>query len=410
MDVHHHRQIHSIKRDSQPKILLKHTSSDSSDSSVSSSVILTMCPIAFGSSSILSNNDHQSLTNSSDSERRHSKSSSSTKSSLIRPHLLNIGSSDHDSISSYSPSPERKSSKDEQSSSENGTVSLKRSKSKNKVPHQGSTDSFKHSQTSIESKEISLESCLLNLVLRPKLLDDSVSRPSAVQPPPPPPKPRIDDVPICPRISPERFQQFQQRQIEYDHKAEKRLETIKCQSDKNVKQISRYWAYIKQICLDKYQSKGGASQFFDYLLNSTYIHREYDLYFEENDEIQAALQVLTTTLNIIHSQHSFSTLTRIFDEEEKAMRERYKCQLEDSLATYIDQLTLMREVIRCYQSNHKEQNNFDWIQTIQIEYPSFIEKTNEFFNEVLSISQMLVQMLRQTNKNLLIIHQKINQM
>ena len=111
MDMYHRRQIHSIKEDSRPKLFLKPTSSDSSDSSMSS-VLFSMCPIALDSTSYLSGTDNQSLANTSDGECGHGKSFPLKKSSL-RSHLFKVGSSDRDSLRSFSPSLGRRFDKDD---------------------------------------------------------------------------------------------------------------------------------------------------------------------------------------------------------------------------------------------------------------------------------------------------------
>jgi signal transduction histidine kinase len=248
-------------------------------------------------------------------------------------------------------------------------------------------------------QEVSLQTCLTKLLLQPKIADENQSNQS------PPVVPSVSTPPTPIPISPERILQFKQRHIELDRAVEKLIETIKYETHKNVKQISKYWSYIKQISLDKYQPKGNPYQLFDYLLKSTYLNREYELFFEQNDEITAAIQVLSTTLSIVSHQHSFTVINRIFDEEEKLMREQLHHQLESLLSSYTDELSFMRERIRFYQTNANGEKDFDWIQIIQIDYPYLIEKlSNDFLIEIPRIEQILLQLLRNTKKHLLSIH------
>jgi hypothetical protein len=379
MELYNHRQIPLMEDNSHPNSLVKQMSSESSDSSISS-VLLSMCPLAI--------TDDRYLINSK--QRKKKKTNS-----------LQVGS-DRDSIRSHSPRLERKLDNDGQSTCESEpSVSTQNNKIKKRISYHRIMDFLNREQepesSSMDSSMISLQTCLHKLLLQPKILNE-------IEPKQCPVTPRTSPPPVCIPISPERINQFKQRQIELDRTVEKLLETIRLETNRNIKQISKYWSYIKQISLDKYEPKGNPYQLFDYLLKCTYLNREYELYFEQNDEITAALQVLSTTLSIVHSQHSFTAINRVFDEEEKNMREQLHHQLESLMSSYTDELSFMRERIRFYQSNSNDEKNFDWIQIIQIDYPYLIEKiSNDFLIEIPRIEQILLQLLRNTKKHLLTI-------
>jgi hypothetical protein len=350
-----------------------------------------MCPLI--------NNDYQCSIQTDTQKKK--KTKVFNKKSSTKSDSLQVGS-DRDSIkSSHSPSIERKFDNDSQSISESETNTT-RNKHKRKISFPRIMDLLNRQEECEELSTVSLQSCLSKLLLQPKIFDEVESKSCPTVP--------CVSAPVCISISPERITHFKQRQIELDRAVEKLLETIKYQTNKNIKQISKYWSYIKQTSLDKYQPKGNTYQLFDYLLKSTYFNREYELFFEQNDEITAALQVLSTTLSIVHEQHSYTVINRSFDEEEKLMREQLQSQLESLLSSYTDELSFMRERIRFYQTNGNGEKDFDWIRIIQIDYPYLIEKiSNDFLIEIPRIEQILLQLLRNTKKHLLNIHLQVNQ-
>lgn len=334
-------------------------------------------------------------------------------SSSVQPPLVNTDrlkhfrkkTFDRDCLNSSSPRANRKFDRDESSSSEYETDSLNELKMKKKISIQRLLSSLSpqsdSASMSSSSSTISTESCLFKLLLQP-ILDQEI------EPTPSPPTPRAP-VPDCSPMTPERILHLKQQQIELDQTTEKLLNTIKYEGKKLVQQLSRYWAYIKQISLAQYQPKANPYQLFDYLMKSTSYNRGYELYFEQHDEIKAALQILSTILSIVHSEQSFCSIERIFDEEEKLMKEQLQSQLEFLISSHTDALSFIRERTRFYQSCPDGSRTSDWIQAIEIDYPLLIEKiSNSSRTQMPSMVELLVLLLRTTKKHLLANHLEIN--
>lgn len=345
------------------KSVLRLSPSNSSDSSASSSALLSMCPLSMDMEHSFHLNDQSFLTNSKCSKEKSS---------------LQVCSNDTESIYSDSSSLSR----DEQSKPKR-TRSLKRL-----------TRLF--NQQSDVITPISADSCLTKLLFHPKL-NIEIEPPTPIAIPPPSP----------PSISPDRIDRSKKRQMELDRTADKLIETIQYEANKNIEQIFQYWSHIKYISLEKYQPKLNPHYLFDYLFNCNYFTQNYDIYLEQNDEIKAALQVLSTTLSIVHEEQSFAILNDIFDMEEKTARENLQYRLNYLIESYREELSIIRHSIQVYQSCTHEDKSFDWIQMIQIEYPCFIEKLSNDFNIKLpQIESNLLQLIRNTKKALVNLHGK----
>ena len=359
------------------KPILRLSPSNSSDSSVSSSALLSMCPLSMDSESSFYISDQRCLMNSKPPKGKHSDS-------------LQVCSNDTDSIYSYSSSLSCKDDNDEQ------PPKLKRSRSFKRL-----TKLFNQQSDSITP--ISADSCLTKLLFHPKLNVE-------VEPTPIVEVPIIVpsvEPPVRPSISPDRILQFKKRQIEFDRTVDKLIETIKFEANKNIEQIFQYWSHIKYISLEKYQPKLNPHYLLDYFFNCNYFTQNYDTYLEQNDELTAALQVLSTTLSIVHQEQSFPALNEIFDTEEKTTRENLEYQMNCLIESYMEELSIIRQSIHVYQSCTHEDKSLEWIQMIQIEYPFFKEKlSNDFLTRIPQIESNLLQLIRSTKKSLVNLHAK----
>jgi len=84
------------------------------------------------------------------------------------------------------------------------------------------------------------------------------------------------------------------------------------------------------------------------------------------------------------------------------MLENLRHQYELLFSSYKDELSFIREQCHFYQLNLNEERKFKWIQLIQIDYPCLIEKiSTDFMIKIPQIEQILLQMLRNLNKQLL---------
>ena len=178
--------------------------------------------------------------------------------------------------------------------------------------------------------------------------------------------------------------------------------------------------YLKQLSLDQFQTKPNRLQLFDYLLKTccspTDSHKQIQSYFEQNDEIKASLQVLTTTLVIVKDKQTLVTLTQLFDREEQSTIRTLQRHLETLLSAYTDELSFIIERINVYESRFAAWKNsnttdldsitYEWTQIIEHDYPSLIEKiSNDYVSKIPQIEKLLVQML-QNMKNRLLIPEK----
>jgi hypothetical protein len=409
-------------------------SSDSTESSVSS-VILSMCPLSIDANnfvSITKTNHIQHLNLHTSMCKKCKKLNSSHQCETchqrdenqlpVRSNSFRLISTDDTPDLNFTRTQsltiETKINKNHKLLTGNETVVSTQSKAK-KMLNQQSFKRLLSSQRECESSPDSL-SCLHQLLLRPKVFDETdpiekkecPSQPT-LRPPSPssssslsslPPSTSVIFAPICSQLSPERINQFQERQTQLDRAVKKLMESVTIKANENINQLLRYWAYIKHICLDKYQPKTNYFTLFDHLLNSNFANKQIDLYFEEHDEIKAALQVLSTTLTIVHDKHSFSTIKQLFDNEEKIMIENLRHQSECLLSSYTDALSFIRERINYYQRNLNEENKFKWIQIIQVEYPCLIESiSNDFLIKIPQFEQLLIEMLKNMNKHLILL-------
>jgi len=183
--------------------------------------------------------------------------------------------------------------------------------------------------------------------------------------------------------------------------------------------------HLKQLSLDQFQTKSNRFQIFGYLLKTccspSDSRKQIELFFEQNDEIKAALQVLATTLVIVNEQESLLTVTHMFDREEQTKIRTLRRQLESSLSSYAEELSSILERINKYETSFSAWKNcsvtdldlitYEWSRIIEHDYPSLIEKiSNDFITKIPQIEKILVEMLKNMKKRLLYTdHQKTNQ-
>lgn len=396
MEYSNHQRTQLTKRSFRSNKSLASSSLNSSNSSISSSVILSMCPLAINEDqfTFLYNTTPLTKTNSDpqlicERCRKIKKSNqceqckqSDKNQFTVRSNSLRFVTSEVDVKRKYSIDTESNFSSDDKLSIE--------SKSKKKSCQKGTKRLL-----NIEPKlQLPTDSCLNRLVLQPEIINETKPIKSL------PTQPIY--IPVCIHLSSERLQRFKQRQTELDHSITRLINQSPNTANENLSQVSKYWSRIKQISLEKYHPSTYNFQLFDYLLKSTYSSKQFDIDFEENDEIKAALDILSRTLNLIEDKYSFCMINQLFNTEENTMKEDLCYQYEVLLSSFRDELSFIRERSSFYQSNLNEENRFNWIQLIQIDYPFLIEKiSTDFMIKIPQIEQILIQMIRNVNKQLL---------
>ncbi|CAF1667807.1 unnamed protein product, partial [Adineta ricciae] len=132
------------------------------------------------------------------------------------------------------------------------------------------------------------------------------------------------------------IKQCKQRQSELDRSVQKLIEVLTTKTNESIQQISQYWMYLRQFSLDQLHAKTNRFQFFNYLLKTCCStldsQKQMASYFEQNDEIKAALQVLQTTLMIVNQQHTQFAINQSFDREEQTTLGRLRRHLDLLLA------------------------------------------------------------------------------
>jgi len=398
------------RRSSSPSILF--TPSDNSNPLISS-VVSSMCELSKNVNNCLLTNDNQSITNTN--EKRglignissckicHKLDSSNQYDTCLRCRENQLDTRSDPLL--LSPTSQNSNSQIGRSHSLYvGNAYNKDDKlrigdeNKHKLNRENSTRSLSLHPPSIDS--LSHSSCLYQILLQPKFSPQTTvietKKCPLFSPAPPPTPPPVLNIP------PERIIRCKQRQIELDRIANKLLENLLIKSNENINQISKYWSYLKQLSLDQFQPKTHRCKLVSYLLKSSYLNKQYELYLEENDELKAALQVLLTVLTIVREKYSFSTIYHLFDYEEKITLENLRHQLEFLHSSYIDELSFIHSRIDFYQSCTTGEKNFDWIQIIKVDYPILIEKIcDDFILKVPQIEQILIQMLRDMKRRLL---------
>lgn len=214
----------------------------------------------------------------------------------------------------------------------------------------------------------------------------------------------------------EHIKQCEQRQSELERSVKKLIEVLTIKTNENLSQISIYWINFKQLLLEEYENKTNRFQLFGYLVKNcctTFNSPQKILEgLNKNDEINAALQVLSTTLIIIHDQQNLFTINQLFDREEQTTIRKLKCDLETLLSLYNDELSFLNDRVKDYQSrcaswknsniNDLELISYEWTQIIEHDYPALIEKiSNDFITKIPQVEKILISMLRSMKQRLL---------
>ncbi len=215
----------------------------------------------------------------------------------------------------------------------------------------------------------------------------------------------------------EHIKQCKHRQLELDLVVQKLIEVFVLKMNETINRISQYWMHLKQLSLHQFQKKPNRFQLFDYLLKSccspTDSQKQIESYFEQNDEIKASLQVLTTTLVIVKDKQTLVTLTQLFDREEQSTICTLQRHLQTLLSSYTDDLSFIIERINVYESRFASWKNsntmdldsitYEWTQIIDHDYPTLIEKiSNDYISKIPQIEKLLIQMLQNMKSRLLI--------
>ncbi|CAF3492952.1 unnamed protein product [Rotaria sp. Silwood1] len=274
-----------------------------------------------------------------------------------------------------------------------------------------SSSETKESYTSLFTNSLSSssQSCLFQLVFQPQLSIEespvqtvkySPSAPASDSPPASVPacEPRLQ----CIYLSSEEIDYYKKRQKELEHTVTELIERLKIQTNENINQISKYWSYLKQLCLNGIQPQTNFNQLCNYLIKPINSNKQFEYYLKQNDEIGGLLQIISQTLHIVQYRHSWPTINRLFDCEEEMMIENLRFELEFLLSSYCDALTIINEFSGFPQTSLQEVNNFHLKEIIKNDYPSLVEKiSNDFITKVPQVDQMLVKMLRNVKKHLL---------
>ncbi|CAF2086489.1 unnamed protein product [Rotaria magnacalcarata] len=260
--------------------------------------------------------------------------------------------------------------------------------------------------STVSNSSIISQSSLYQLLLRPKIdieeniVDNTKSTVSTTI--------SISDIDPIPnpashflRLSNEQTNYYKKRETELNQSAKELIERLKIKTNDSINQISKYWSYLKQFSLDTIREKTNHYQLFNYLLKSFNLNKEFKNYLETNDEITAALQVLSTTLIIVRGLYSLAEIDQIFDNEEKKTIGNLRDEREALLSSYYDELSIIHECGLVYQKCLNEGKGFHWTETIKNDYPALIEKvSNGFINKAPQVEQVLLKMLSNVKKRL----------
>lgn len=214
----------------------------------------------------------------------------------------------------------------------------------------------------------------------------------------------------------QQIQHVQQRQIELDHSVEKLIEVLTMKTNETIQRISSYWMIIKETLLERFQTMNNPFPIIDYFFRtccSTNNSRKLiQTYFAQNDDLNAAIEVLLTTFKIIDHPQISLLINQVFQREEQITIRALQRQLESLHALYTEELSCISERIRSYERRFASWKNtnineldsiaYEWTQIIEHDYPMLIEQlANDFINKVPQLDKILLQMLRNTKKNFL---------
>ena len=215
------------------------------------------------------------------------------------------------------------------------------------------------------------------------------------------------------------IKQYKHRQSQLDLAVQKLIEVLMIKSNENIARISLYWIYLRQVSLDRFPSHTNPFQILNCLFptccSTIESQKQLESYFKEHDEIQAALQVLSTTILIVSQQHSLATIHQLFDREEQTTVRLLRRHLESLLSSYRDELSFITERIHIYEARFATWKNsntleleslaYEWTHIVEHDYPSLIEKiSNDFLSKISPIEDVLLQMLKNMRKRLLSIN------
>lgn len=219
----------------------------------------------------------------------------------------------------------------------------------------------------------------------------------------------------------EHIKQSKQRQTELDQSVEKLIEILTRKTNENIQQISSYWLYLKEILLERSQPVNERFPLIDYFFktccSSNNSRKSMQTFFQQNDDLNAAIDVLLTTLKIINQQPISLVINQLFYREEQTTIRALQRQLESLHSSYTEELSFIIERIRVYETRFDSWKNtntneldsiaYEWTQIIENDYPALIEKiSNDFITKVPQVDKVLLQMLRNTKKNLIHINRR----
>ena len=245
-----------------------------------------------------------------------------------------------------------------------------------------------------ESSPSSSQSCLLQLLLRPQLQKETRVHEQVECPPPAPV--------LCPvNHSIEDQTHWRARQVQLDEVVQQLIKTFQRKATEYRNEICQVWTHLKRVSLYECPLSHNTSRLLQGSFSATRSKRFLDLSFEQNDELDAAFQVLATSILIAKDTYSLCEFAQFFDDEERRMLEQLADQLDFSLSSYTDEHRMITERIHFYQNQPSDSKTVDWIQIIKDDYPPLIERiSNDFINQTPSCEQTLVKMLTNIKRRL----------
>lgn len=201
----------------------------------------------------------------------------------------------------------------------------------------------------------------------------------------------------------EKFEFYGRRKRELDRVVDELIKVVERQFNQVVAQTSNFWVEMKRLCVDRLDDENGIEHFHDYVFPSLGDDDRLKTLLTHNEDLQAGIQVLKTTLFIFKEKFTLAELKSLFDDEEKFNRDQLVHQMNMLVISYQKTHRLIDERIHFYKTNRLD-NQFDWTDVIQNDYFPLIEQiSNDFVTRILSTPENLLSMLVNVKKRLLLL-------
>ncbi|CAF1065193.1 unnamed protein product [Didymodactylos carnosus] len=248
------------------------------------------------------------------------------------------------------------------------------------------------------------------------------------------------------KLTCEHVERCKQRVQELNLCTQKLIQIYKQKIDENQANIDFYWNLLKQTILAqiKHQSyTTSTKELLKYLICCYYYepnvtnlpssheitHKQQllEIYLENNDEINAALQVFYSNLIILINQtlsetsvdlmDTYYLTSQLFEREEKTALKSIRKELEQGLELYIEELSRIetqvkteREYFLKWKNSNiieLEQIKEQWSTLVDVTYPKLIEKISTDFIQIKPANKIIATMLKHIKQR---IQQKIQQL